>query len=57
MHQVDEDILERALPRLQVGEGDAELAEPNTTKYSDVVSTGVTTLCSNVRMKRAISKR
>ena len=33
------------------------IAEPKTTKYSDVVMTGVTTLCRRVRMKRAISKR
>jgi hypothetical protein len=33
------------------------MAEPNTTKYSDVVITGVRTLCTSVRLKRAISKR
>ena len=33
------------------------MAEPNTTKYSDVVSTGVRMLCTTVRKVRAISKR
>ena len=32
------------------------IAAPNTTKYSDVVITGVTRLCQSVRRKRAISK-
>ena len=31
------------------------MAAPNTTKYSEVVITGVTRLCHNVRLKRAIS--
>jgi hypothetical protein len=31
------------------------IAEPNTTKYSDVVITGVTRLCHTVRIARAIS--
>ena len=33
------------------------IAEPNTTKYSEVDSTGDATLCINVRQVRAISKR
>ena len=33
------------------------MAEPNTTKYSDVVNTGVSMLCTTVRKVRAISKR
>ena len=33
------------------------IAEPNTTKYSDVESTGATMLCTIVRHVRAISKR
>ena len=31
------------------------MAPPNTTKYSDVVITGVTRLCQMVRIARAIS--
>ena len=31
------------------------IAEPKTTKYSDVVSTGVNRLCSSVRRVRATS--
>ena len=31
------------------------MAAPKTTKYSDVVRTGVTTLCTSVRSERAIS--
>jgi hypothetical protein len=31
------------------------MAAPNTTKYSDVVMTGVTRLCTKVRNARAIS--
>jgi hypothetical protein len=33
------------------------IAEPKTTKYSDVVITGVTRLCTSVRAARAISNR
>jgi hypothetical protein len=33
------------------------MAAPNTTKYSEVVSTGVTTLWPAVRRNLAISKR
>ena len=33
------------------------IAAPNTTKYSDVDTTGETMLCSSVRQVRAISKR
>ena len=33
------------------------MAEPNTTKYSEVVSTGAPMLCTSVRHVRAISKR
>jgi hypothetical protein len=33
------------------------MAAPNTTKYSDVVITGATTLCATVRQNRAISNR
>ena len=33
------------------------MAEPNTTKYSDVVMTGVAMLWKMVRKVRAISKR
>ncbi len=33
------------------------IAEPNTTKYRDVVSTGVRMLCTSVRKVRDISKR
>jgi hypothetical protein len=32
------------------------MAEPNTTKYSEVEITGEAMLCSNVRQVRAISK-
>ena len=31
------------------------MAAPNTTKYSEVVMTGVTRLCTKVRSERAIS--
>jgi len=31
------------------------IAEPNTTKYSEVLMIGVTRLCTSVRRKRAIS--
>jgi hypothetical protein len=33
------------------------IAEPNTTKYSDVVMTGARMLCASVRNVRAISNR
>ncbi|CUK12739.1 Uncharacterised protein [Achromobacter sp. 2789STDY5608615] len=33
------------------------MAEPNTTKYSEVEMTGDSTLCISVRQARAISKR
>lgn len=33
------------------------MAEPNTTKYNAVASTGAARLCINVRAERAISKR
>ena len=33
------------------------MAEPNTMKYSEVVSTGAMMLCAQVRKARFISKR
>ena len=33
------------------------MAEPKTTKYSEVVITGAAMLCSSVRQVRAISNR
>jgi len=35
----------------------APMAEPNTTKYSEVEITGVAMLCSRVRQVRASSNR